>query len=121
MFEETLRRFLASLANDAALDEFARKHRLSLHYFITDKALDFYMAFEESGVKAGFGAPPAEPDLVLKMEAATFEGIMSGQLNGTMAFMSGKIKLQGDMAKALALQTTIKDMVRLYTQARTGA
>lgn len=121
MFEETLHRFLASLTNDAALREFAQKNQVSLHYFLTDKSLDFYMAFGEGIVKADLGAPPAKPDLLLRMEAATFEGIMSGQINATMAVMSGKVKLQGDMAKALALQATGKDMIRLYTRARAGS
>lgn len=118
MFDETLSRFLDSLADDAALREFAQKHRVSLHYLLTDRSLDFYMAFGEGLVKAGQGTPPMEPDLVLKMDTATFEGVMSGRINGVMAFMSGRIKLQGDTAKAMALQATIKDMTRLYAQAQ---
>ena len=39
----------------------------------------------------------------LTVEASDFLDIVTGKLNGQMAFMSGKLKVAGDMAQAMKL------------------
>ncbi|MFK7946129.1 MAG: SCP2 sterol-binding domain-containing protein [Saprospiraceae bacterium] len=46
-----------------------------------------------------------EADCTISMEASDFEAMMSGDLNPMMAFMSGKIKIDGDMSVAMQLQS----------------
>lgn len=42
-------------------------------------------------------------DVTLSADADTFQDIMSGDLNPTSAFMSGKLKVDGDMGMAMKL------------------
>lgn len=45
-----------------------------------------------------------DPNLTVKMAAADFVKLVNGSLNPQMAFMSGKLKIKGDMPLALKLQ-----------------
>src|SRR5512137_613101 len=49
------------------------------------------------------GAAPA-PKCTVTCTDADFLAIVNGKLNPQMAFMSGKLKIQGDMALAMKLQ-----------------
>jgi len=42
-------------------------------------------------------------DVTLSADAGTFQDIMSGDLNPTSAFMTGKLKIDGDMGLAMKL------------------
>jgi putative sterol carrier protein len=45
-----------------------------------------------------------KPDVTISMDAADFAKMISGDLQPVVAFMQGKIKLQGDTSLALKLQ-----------------
>lgn len=44
------------------------------------------------------------PGVTVTMAAKDFVDLVSGKLNGQMAFMQGKLKIKGDMSLALKLQ-----------------
>lgn len=44
------------------------------------------------------------PGVTITMSASDFVDLVSGKLNGQMAFMQGKLKIKGDMSLALKLQ-----------------
>ena len=44
----------------------------------------------------------------LTMAAADFLALLAGQLNGQMAFLTGKLKIKGDMTLAMKLQSVFK-------------
>jgi putative sterol carrier protein len=48
-----------------------------------------------------------EPNVVLTMKADDFKDLVAGSLNPTAAFMSGKLKIKGNMGLALKLQTVL--------------
>ncbi|KQI68923.1 SCP-2 sterol transfer family protein [Loktanella sp. DSM 29012] len=52
-------------------------------------------------------ADDAEADVTLTASRDTFEGIMTGDENPTAAFMTGKLTIDGDMGKAMALAGVI--------------
>jgi putative sterol carrier protein len=54
---------------------------------------------DASGVRAG----DEEADVTLTASAETFEGILSGDTNPTMAFMTGKLSVDGNMGLAMKL------------------
>ena len=52
---------------------------------------------------------PAEtPGVTISMAADDFVALTEGRLDGTMAFMSGKLKVKGDMGLAMKLQTLLR-------------
>ncbi|XP_049783339.1 hydroxysteroid dehydrogenase-like protein 2 isoform X1 [Schistocerca cancellata] len=53
---------------------------------------------------AGKGKPASNPDAILSMDAADFYNMFSGKLKPAAAFMSGKLKITGNMQKALKLE-----------------
>lgn len=58
---------------------------------------------DENGVRAG----DEEAECVLTASSETFQGIMSGDVNPTAAFMTGKLKLDGDMGLAMKLGSAL--------------
>ncbi|MBL3570786.1 sterol carrier family protein [Rhodovulum sp. BSW8] len=51
----------------------------------------------------GAHAGDAEADVTLSASLETFRAMMEGDLNPTTAFMTGKLKIEGDMGKAMQL------------------
>ncbi len=58
---------------------------------------------DASGARAG----DEEADVTLTASADTFEAMMSGDLNPTSAFMSGKLSVDGDMGMAMQLGSVL--------------
>lgn len=56
-----------------------------------------------SGARAG----DEEADVTLTADAETFQGILSGELNATGAFMGGKLSVDGDMGLAMKLGSVL--------------
>jgi putative sterol carrier protein len=54
---------------------------------------------DEDGARADDG----EADCVMTADADTFRGILDGEVNPTAAFMSGRLKVDGDMGLAMKL------------------
>ncbi|SEO27071.1 SCP-2 sterol transfer family protein [Paracoccus alcaliphilus] len=54
---------------------------------------------DSDGVRAG----DEDAEVTLTASRETFEGILDGSVNPTMAFMSGKLKLDGSMGVAMQL------------------
>ncbi|MEP3440670.1 MAG: SCP2 sterol-binding domain-containing protein [Sulfitobacter sp.] len=58
---------------------------------------------DDAGVRAG----DEDADVTLSADAETFAGIMSGDTNPTSAFMSGGLKVDGDMGMAMKLASAL--------------
>lgn len=62
-------------------------------------------------IDAGQGAlgagATANPGVVVTMTVLDFIAMATGKLNGVAAFMSGKLKIKGDMSLALKLQNLL--------------
>lgn len=58
---------------------------------------------DDSGVRAG----DEEADVTLSADAETFQGMMDGETNPTSAFMSGQLKVDGDMGMAMKLASAL--------------
>jgi putative sterol carrier protein len=63
------------------------------------------------------------PDLVVTTDAATAKAIFvdGNPQAGMQAFMAGKVKVQGDMTKLMAMQTAAPDPVAIEVQQRLAA
>lgn len=56
---------------------------------------------------SGARASDDDADVTLTASAETFEAMMSGDLNPTSAFMSGKLSVDGDMGLAMQLGSVL--------------
>jgi putative sterol carrier protein len=55
----------------------------------------------------GARAADEEADVTLTASAETFEAMMTGDMNPTAAFMSGKLAVDGDMGMAMQLGSVL--------------
>lgn len=76
-----------------------------------DGAAKFVIEGEGAVIVDGNGVRAADDgdaaDVTLSADADVFQEIMSGDLNPTAAFMSGKLSLDGDMGTAMKLGTAL--------------
>ena len=61
------------------------------------------VVIDENGARAG----DDETDVTLSADVDTFQGILSGDTNATSAFMTGKLKVDGDMGMAMKLASVL--------------
>ncbi|KAG5834860.1 hypothetical protein ANANG_G00266060 [Anguilla anguilla] len=64
----------------------------------------WYIDLKNDAGSAGSGEPPVQADVVMSMDSADFVKMFSGNLKPTMAFMSGKLKIKGDMTLAIKME-----------------
>ncbi|KAK8383121.1 hypothetical protein O3P69_011562 [Scylla paramamosain] len=69
-----------------------------------DEPGKWYIDLKNGSGACGQGDPPATPDATFVMNSNNFFKMFSGSLKPTTAFMTGKLKISGDMGKALKLE-----------------
>lgn len=65
-----------------------------------------FVIAEEGAVRidgAGVSADDSDADVTLTADVDTFRGIVEGSVNPTTAFMTGRLKIEGDMGLAMKL------------------
>lgn len=74
-----------------------------------DGSAKFVIEDEGTVVMDGAGARAAdeETDVTMHADADTFREILDGELNPTTAFMSGRLKIDGDMGTAMKLAAVL--------------
>ncbi|XP_063321000.1 hydroxysteroid dehydrogenase-like protein 2 [Pelmatolapia mariae] len=70
----------------------------------------WFLDLKTGSGSVGQGEPPAKADVVMKMDSSDFSEMFSGKLKPTMAFMSGKLKIKGDMTLAIKLEKLMNRM-----------
>jgi putative sterol carrier protein len=68
---------------------------------------DYYVEIKDGAAKVTQGVA-ATPNMTMTLAAADYVDLIMGKLNGQMAFMSGKLKIAGDMGLAMKMQTLFK-------------
>ncbi|XP_078656348.1 hydroxysteroid dehydrogenase-like protein 2 isoform X1 [Branchiostoma floridae x Branchiostoma belcheri] len=59
----------------------------------------------------GAGEPPSgKPDVLMTLDSADFVKMFAGELQPTQAFMSGKLRIKGDLAMAIKLEKLMGQM-----------
>lgn len=71
----------------------------------------YYLDLKNGSGSAGAGAPPnGKSDVSFSMDSDDFVKMFNGELKATAAFMSGKLKIKGDMGKAMKLEGLMKQL-----------
>ncbi len=95
------------------MSEYLQEAATQLNAKMESADFDGNAKFEIEGMGAimldGSGARVADEDadVTLSADSDTFQAIFSGDLNPTSAFMSGKLKIDGDMGAAMKLATVL--------------
>jgi putative sterol carrier protein len=66
----------------------------------------YWLKIADGGAESGQGQAE-NPNMTLKASADDWMAVSKGELNPMQAFMSGRLKVQGDMSLALKLQTLL--------------
>ncbi len=66
----------------------------------------WHVILKDDSLSIGEGVA-ATPNITLTLDCQNFLDLVTGKLNGQMAFLTGKLKIQGDMTLAMKLQSII--------------
>jgi putative sterol carrier protein len=72
-----------------------------------DNGGQWYVTIKDGKAEVTKGTASA-PNMTLSMTAQDYVDMIMGKLNGQMAFMSGKLKISGDMGLAMKMQSLFK-------------
>jgi putative sterol carrier protein len=72
-----------------------------------DAEAQYHATIKDGTCTVAEGAHDA-PTLTLKMAASDFVDLINGRLDGMSAFMSGKLRIEGDMGIAMKLQSLFR-------------
>jgi putative sterol carrier protein len=90
----------------AITDEVVQKTKAIFQFDITgDKGGKFYLDLKNTPGSLGSGEPPApnKPDVIMTLKDSDFVQVFTGKVNPTTAYMTGKLKMKGDITKAMVL------------------
>jgi putative sterol carrier protein len=68
----------------------------------------WWVKIHDGKAESGKGDSPEPANLTLLATSSDFVKVMLGQLDGTAAFMQGKLKIKGDMGLAIKMQSLFK-------------
>ncbi|KAJ8305355.1 hypothetical protein KUTeg_015900 [Tegillarca granosa] len=70
----------------------------------------WYVDLKNGSGSIGQGESPDKAQCTMTLDSADFNSMFSGKLKPVAAFMSGKLKIQGDMGLAMKLEKLMKQM-----------
>ncbi len=97
---ETTREFFESL--EGRVDERKTAGLNNSYLFIVEGAGTWSVTVVDGAVRVTEGGETA--DCVVSASEETFERIVAGDMSPTSAYMTGKVKIKGDMGAAMKLQ-----------------
>jgi len=97
---ETVQEFFANLASRA--DSTKTAGMTNSYVFDIDGAGQWKVDVDDGAITVADGGGDA--DVTISTSQETFEQIIAGEQNPTSAYMTGKLKIKGDMGAAMKLQ-----------------
>jgi len=85
-------------------EELVKKTNAVFAFNVSDQKTEWYLDLRNGAGSCGPGKPAAEVDATLSMTSTNFGKMFAGKLKPTAAFMSGRLKIQGNMGKAMKLE-----------------
>src|SRR5947207_4572942 len=101
--EEIFKEMPANLNDDAA-----KGMNATVQFNLSgDNGGQWYVRIKEGKAEVTKGTA-SSPNMALSMSASYYVDMIVGELDGQMAFMSGKLKVSGDMGLAMKMQSLFK-------------
>lgn len=86
-------------------EELVKKTNATFQFNVKgSEAGTWYLDLKSGSGKCGKGEPSFQPDAILTMDSKNFFDMFTGKLKATSAFMTGKLKISGDLQKAMKLE-----------------
>jgi putative sterol carrier protein len=103
--QEWIDALTSALNEDAAFREAAAGTTVSLQQVIArpDGDVHYWTTLTDGVIAFGIGDLDA-PDATIRQSYDTAVGLARRETNAVMAFMTGKIKIEGDMGRLMAMQ-----------------
>jgi putative sterol carrier protein len=111
-------KWLDLMSKDSQMAAKCKGINVSMQFIIIEPDVNFYTSFMDGTVTCGLGSMEPKAMVDLEMSSATLDGMMTGELDGAGAAMSGDLSFSGDMSAAMGLQALQEDMIRLYLQSK---
>ncbi|XP_053321808.1 hydroxysteroid dehydrogenase-like protein 2 [Spea bombifrons] len=94
------------------INEDAVKSTQGIYQFVLSGADEgkWFLDLKNDKGGAGKGEPTHKADVIMSMDSEDFVKMFTGKLKPTMAFMSGKLKIKGDMGLAMKLERLMGKM-----------
>ncbi|NXP83568.1 HSDL2 protein, partial [Passerina amoena] len=95
----------------AVTEEYVRRTQGVFQFELSgDGGGTWYIDLKTKGGSAGFGKPPVTADVVMSMSSADFVKMFTGKLKPTLAFMTGRLRIKGNMALAIKLEKMLSQL-----------
>ncbi|XP_075165285.1 hydroxysteroid dehydrogenase like 2 [Haematobia irritans] len=75
-----------------------------------DEKGTWFLDLKNGSGSCGQGSAPTKPDATLTMKSNNFVDMFEGRLKAAPAFMTGKLKIAGDLQKAMKLEKLMKSL-----------
>jgi putative sterol carrier protein len=118
--QAVVERFLVGIEKSEDLANRCKGINVSIGYEIIDLDLQFHTEFMDGVVTGGIGEASPPSMVFLETDSETFDGMMTGEIDGASAAMSGALSFSGDMSAAMGLQALQDDMNQIYRDAKAG-
>jgi putative sterol carrier protein len=102
---ETLEKFTERMEENP---EHIKDLTYTYEFHITDEKEGIYQLHIQDGKAVYYTAQVKEPRLVLEMDSDHFLKLADNNLNAAMAYMSGRLKINGEVSHALKFQSLLK-------------
>merc|ERR1711970_756474 len=101
-------------------EDLVKQTRAVFSFTLSDQKTDWFLDLKNGAGSCGKGKPPVDSDATLTMTSTNFNKMFAGKLKPTAAFMSGRLKISGNMGKAMKLEKLMGKMQSrgFSTQAR---
>ncbi|KAK5446694.1 hypothetical protein LTS15_009627 [Exophiala xenobiotica] len=110
----------AALSNDAERKDAIKTGGAVFAFELTNDKGDkesWYLDLKESG-KVGKGQPPKKADVTLVLTDENFGKLVAGKSKAQTLFMSGKLKIKGNVMKELAATKLEPILAKAKTQSK---
>jgi NAD(P)-dependent dehydrogenase (short-subunit alcohol dehydrogenase family)/putative sterol carrier protein len=91
-------------------EDIVKKTNAVFAFSIPDDKSEWYMDLKNGAGSCGQGAPASPADVTFTLKTADFGKMFAGKLKPTTAFMTGKLKISGNMGKAMSLEKLMGKM-----------
>lgn len=117
-FEKVLNSFIEKMKADPDVANLCKGIKVSMGFDIYDPDVSFHFEFMDGVVTGALGQADPPSAVFLEMSSETFDGMMTGEIDGASAAMSGEMTFSGDMSAAMGLQAMQDGMNRVYQEAK---